>query len=67
MTLNATNGILAWRPTVAQSPTTNLVSVMVADNGTPSLSATQQFHRLCFAAGSHRADGSRSFSTASSP
>jgi hypothetical protein len=43
MTLNPTNGILSWRPTIAQSPTTNIVAVQVADNGTPSLSATQSF------------------------
>ena len=38
-----TNGILQWRPTIAQSPSRNLLQVIVADNGTPSLSATQQF------------------------
>jgi autotransporter-associated beta strand protein len=43
MTLNPTNGILSWRPTIAQSPTTNTVTVQVADNGTPSLSAMQSF------------------------
>jgi autotransporter-associated beta strand protein len=43
MTLNPTNGILSWRPTIAQSPTTNAITVQVADNGTPSLSATQSF------------------------
>ena len=43
MTVNPTNGILAWRPAIAQSPTTNTVTVQVADNGTPSLSATQNF------------------------
>jgi len=40
----ATNtGILTWRPTVAQADSTNPFSVTVADNGTPSLSATQNF------------------------
>jgi len=43
MTLNATNGILAWRPTVAQSPSTNSVTVQVSDNALPPLSATQSF------------------------
>ncbi|MEI6075328.1 MAG: autotransporter-associated beta strand repeat-containing protein [Verrucomicrobiota bacterium] len=43
MTLNPTNGLLSWRPAIAQSPTTNSVTVQVADNGTPSLSATQRF------------------------
>jgi carbonic anhydrase/acetyltransferase-like protein (isoleucine patch superfamily) len=40
----ATNtGIFTWRPSVAQANTTNLVRLKVADNGTPSLSATQSF------------------------
>jgi hypothetical protein len=40
----ATNtGILSWRPAVLQAGTTNLFGVTVADNGTPSLSATQNF------------------------
>jgi len=43
MTLNAINGILAWRPSVAQSPTTNPVTVQVSDNAMPPLSATQSF------------------------
>ena len=43
MTLNSTNGILSWRPAIAQSPTTNAVSVVVTDNGTPPLSATNNF------------------------
>jgi hypothetical protein len=41
--LNVTNGTLTWRPTIAQSPSTNALSVIVTDNGTPSLSATQSF------------------------
>ncbi len=43
MTLNPTNGILVWRPAMAQAPSTNLVTVQVADNGTPMLSATNSF------------------------
>jgi hypothetical protein len=42
-TIDASNGIFNWRPTIAQSPTTNLLSVIVTDNGTPTLSATQNF------------------------
>ncbi len=42
-TINSTSGILTWRPTIAQSPSTNPVVVSVADSGTPSLSATQAF------------------------
>ena len=41
--LNATNGIFSWRPAVAQAASTNLVTLKVADNGTPSLAATQSF------------------------
>ncbi|MGA2028783.1 MAG: hypothetical protein ABSG87_01750 [Verrucomicrobiota bacterium] len=33
----------SWRPQVTQAGTTNLFMLMVADNGTPSLSATQSF------------------------
>jgi hypothetical protein len=41
--VNSSNGIFVWRPTIAQSPTTNLISVIVTDNGTPNLSTTQSF------------------------
>jgi hypothetical protein len=41
--INPGNGIFNWRPTIAQSPTTNLLSVIVTDNGTPAMSATQNF------------------------
>ena len=37
------SGVITWRPTVAQANTTNQFQVKVADNGTPSLSATQSF------------------------
>jgi hypothetical protein len=43
-TIGSTNGILKWRPLVTQANTTNLVTVMVTDNGSPSLSATQSFN-----------------------
>lgn len=43
MSINATNGIIAWTPTLSQGPSTNLVTVVVADDGAPSLSATQTF------------------------
>jgi hypothetical protein len=38
-----TNGLFNWRPTVAQSGATYPLTVQVADNGTPSMSATQSF------------------------
>ena len=41
-TLSA-NGNFFWRPDVSQSGTTNFISLKVMDNGTPSLSATQNF------------------------
>ncbi len=43
-TLDPITGRLAWRPSIAQSPSTNLLIVGVADNGTPGLGATQSFH-----------------------
>ena len=41
--IDAGTGVLAWRPTIAQSPATQSVTVVVADNGIPSMSATQNF------------------------
>lgn len=41
--LNTNSGLLTWRPLVTQANSTNAFTVMVADNGTPSLSATQSF------------------------
>jgi len=43
LAINTNTGAINWRPTLAQSPTTNTLQVIVADNGTPSLSDTQQF------------------------
>jgi hypothetical protein len=42
-TLQPTTGLFAWTPTESQGPSTNLFTVIVADNGAPSLSATQSF------------------------
>ena len=41
--VNATNGIFTWRPTIAQSPSTQTVAVVVTDSGVPPMSATQAF------------------------
>ena len=41
--VNATNGLLNWRPLISQAATTNAFRMVVADNGTPGLSATQNF------------------------
>jgi hypothetical protein len=40
-TIGAVTGLLTWTPTIA--PSTNQFVVVVNDNGTPSLSATQSF------------------------
>jgi pectin methylesterase-like acyl-CoA thioesterase len=37
------SGVFSWRPSVNQAGTTNQVGVKVTDNGTPSLSATNNF------------------------
>lgn len=42
-TITATDGVFHWRPAIAQGGTTNDMSVVVSDNGIPSLSATQSF------------------------
>ena len=41
--INSGNGIFSWRPAIAQSPATNIISLQVSDNGTPAMSATQSF------------------------
>jgi hypothetical protein len=41
--LNTNSGAFAWRPWATQADSTNLFSLKVVDNGTPSLSATQSF------------------------
>jgi pectin methylesterase-like acyl-CoA thioesterase len=40
----SSSGLVTWRPGVAMADTTNLFTVMVADNGSPSLSATNSFN-----------------------
>ena len=39
--INPSTGLFAWTP--ASAPSTNTVAIIVTDNGTPSLSATQSF------------------------
>jgi len=41
--INSSSGVFTWRPTIAQSPSTQTVAVVVSDNGVPPLSATQSF------------------------
>lgn len=43
-TLNTNTGAFLWRPLVTQANTTNAFALKVADNGSPSLSATQSFN-----------------------
>ena len=42
-TINTNTGVITWTPSVAQSPTTNLITTVVTDSGVPSLSATNSF------------------------
>jgi hypothetical protein len=41
--ITAHSGVFTWRPAIAQSPSTNSIRMKVADNGSPSLSATNTF------------------------
>jgi hypothetical protein len=38
-----TNGVISWIPTEAQGPSTNIITTVVIDDGTPPLSATNSF------------------------
>lgn len=42
-TIAANSGVFIWRPAIAQSPSIQPISVVVSDDGTPVLSATQSF------------------------
>jgi glucosylceramidase len=42
-TLNASSGVFTWRPAIAQSPSTQTVSLVTSDSGLPSMSVTQSF------------------------
>ena len=41
--INANSGLFTWRPTIAQSPSTQTVDVVVSDNEVPPLTASQSF------------------------
>ena len=41
--LDSSSGVLRWRPAIAQSATTSLISLAVSDSGIPSMAATQSF------------------------
>jgi hypothetical protein len=38
-----TNGIITWTPTEAQGPSTNTITTVVTDNGSPPMSTTNSF------------------------
>jgi glucosylceramidase len=42
--VNSSNGVFTWRPTISQSPSTQLVAFIASDNGTPGMSVTQSFN-----------------------
>jgi hypothetical protein len=42
-TINSTNGLFTWAPTEVQGPGTNTITLIVTDDGSPTLSATQSF------------------------
>ena len=42
--LDSASGLFSWRPLIAQSPSTNCISLIVADSGIPSIAATQSFN-----------------------
>ena len=41
--IDANSGIFTWTPTEAQGPSTNRVTVVVTDNGSPPMSTSQSF------------------------
>jgi len=41
--ITALSGLFSWTPTQQQTPSTNLITVRVTDNGTPPASATRSF------------------------
>ncbi len=43
MSINPATGAISWTPTEAQGPSTNVIAVVVSDNGTPPMSATNSF------------------------
>jgi len=44
--INPTDGLFSWRPTPAQTPGTNLITVRVTDDGAPPMSAQRTFRVL---------------------
>ena len=48
MTINSNTGVLTWTPAQTQSPSTNIVTVLSTDNGTPSLTGSTNFTVLVY-------------------
>src|SRR5439155_25140139 len=46
----SSGGAITWTPTSTQGPSTNVVTVRVSDDGSPSLSATNSFRVIVTAA-----------------
>lgn len=42
-TIGTSSGMFAWTPTESQGPSTNAITVIVTDNGTPPMSASRTF------------------------
>jgi len=42
--INSNSGLFTWRPTIAQSPSTQTIAVVVSDNEVPPLTASQSFN-----------------------
>ncbi len=47
--INATSGVVTFAPTWAQFGSTNMITVVVTDSGTPALSATNSFRAIVIA------------------
>ena len=47
--INTTSGVVTFSPTLAQYGTTNPITVIVTDNGSPALSATNSFQAIVVA------------------
>jgi hypothetical protein len=43
MTINPATGLINWTPNELQGPSTNVITVIVSDNGSPPLAATNAF------------------------
>lgn len=43
MSINPASGAITWTPSEAQGPSTNIITVVVTDNGSPPLSVTNSF------------------------